>query len=110
MTFFGNIKVFDHDVLFHRLPYHPEIELLYDPPVRIPIFKAMIGIFLWFLALSRLISKPPGLLCQECGNCRLIAPISARQPPRVPERSPSGPDHQFISFLVACSLSLRNLR
>ena len=20
--FFGNIKVFDHDVLFHRLPYH----------------------------------------------------------------------------------------
>jgi hypothetical protein len=23
MTFFGNIKVFDHDVLFHRLPYQP---------------------------------------------------------------------------------------
>jgi hypothetical protein len=22
MTCFGNIKVFDHDVLFHRLPYH----------------------------------------------------------------------------------------
>jgi hypothetical protein len=21
MTFFGNIKVFDHDVFFHRLPY-----------------------------------------------------------------------------------------
>src|SRR5262249_21497600 len=21
MTFFGNIKVFEHDVLFHRLPY-----------------------------------------------------------------------------------------
>jgi hypothetical protein len=42
MTFFGNIKVFNHDVLFHRPAVPPETELVYDLRP-IPVFKAMIG-------------------------------------------------------------------